>query len=822
MTSQRILALFISLRLLVSVVYGQYQYLETSRRQVGPGMIHFQYLESTQPWTINLLQVDLKNPLVQIETAKGKNLLAGLERTSSQAARHDRDGHTVVAAINGDFYSAEGIPINIQIAQGEILRNPIALSTIGFTSANRPVLNRVAFQGVVMDRKKSRAISGMNAVRATDQLILYNQYYGATSGTNQWGTEVQLRLLTPWRANDTLRCVVDSVAAYRGNMTIPRGQAVLSGHGAASDFLVQTVQPGDTLQMYLGISPGLPQIKALLGGFPRIVSHGQNYVAQGYREEGGPPHTYARHPRTAVGFSADSSTLFLVTVDGRQSTSAGMTLDELADFMIERGIHFGINLDGGGSTTMVVRGKITNAPSDPGGERSVANSLLVISTAFRDTLDQLEISPRQTRILQGQTLKFNITGQDRFYNPIPLALNQIELTVAPALGAITAPGTFVAGAQRDSGYIYFRCQHIHDSVYVVVKTITHFSLNPRAVVTDTLETVPLVTKIQDSDGLLPKITCQWRSTQPQVGSISPLGIFRGLHPGTTQIIAAYMNFSDTAQVRVEVGQGVVPIDSMENTSPWRLRTENVDPQTTILTLSDATGTFGKNSFKLQYGLTYNVKDNWVYLDTHCPIYGVPDSVWLDVKSDSAVHRFYFFVSDDNGELFKLVPRRQPRLKNEWQELAVDTHNPTAVTNLAEFHFPITLETIAIKLSSGNKVNQYYQGAVYLDYLRASYPLRFPTEVVEPGIEPPRGFGLYPNFPNPFNHTTSIKFWTAHPQTLELKLFDILGREAAVIFHGLVPAGEHLLRFDGSGLASGIYFLRINPPFNRTLKLVLLK
>jgi exopolysaccharide biosynthesis protein len=86
----------------------------------------------------------------------------------------------------------------------------------------------------------------------------------------------------------------------------------------------------------------------------------------------------ARHPRTAVGFSRDSSTLFLLVVDGRSTASVGMTLVELAALMRRVGAWQALNFDGGGSTTMIVDGAIVNTPSDTTGEREVGNALLVV------------------------------------------------------------------------------------------------------------------------------------------------------------------------------------------------------------------------------------------------------------------------------------------------------------------------------------------------------------------------------------------------------------------------------------------------------------
>jgi len=70
--------------------------------------------------------------------------------------------------------------------------------------------------------------------------------------------------------------------------------------------------------------------------------------------------------------------LLLFTVDGRSENSGGMTLIELANVMRELGAWQALNFDGGGSTTMVVDGKVVNRPSDKEGEREVGNALMVV------------------------------------------------------------------------------------------------------------------------------------------------------------------------------------------------------------------------------------------------------------------------------------------------------------------------------------------------------------------------------------------------------------------------------------------------------------
>jgi len=83
----------------------------------------------------------------------------------------------------------------------------------------------------------------------------------------------------------------------------------------------------------------------------------------------------APNPRTGIGLTADGR-IVLVVVDGRQHLSGGMSLPAFASFFVRLGVVSAMNLDGGGSSTMAVKGQVVNVPSD-GFERSVSNALLV-------------------------------------------------------------------------------------------------------------------------------------------------------------------------------------------------------------------------------------------------------------------------------------------------------------------------------------------------------------------------------------------------------------------------------------------------------------
>jgi hypothetical protein len=139
--------------------------------------------------------------------------------------------------------------------------------------------------------------------------------------------------------------------------------------GAGADVL-ETMERGQRVR--LTWSFGWVGVMDSIGGMPLIVRDGRNAAdmcASSFCR---------RNPRTAMGVTEDG-TLLLVVVDGRKRSSVGMTLPELGRYLVGLGALHAINLDGGGSSTMWIRGSgVVNDPSDIGGERPVSNAVLVL------------------------------------------------------------------------------------------------------------------------------------------------------------------------------------------------------------------------------------------------------------------------------------------------------------------------------------------------------------------------------------------------------------------------------------------------------------
>ena len=161
-----------------------------------------------------------------------------------------------------------------------------------------------------------------------------------------------------------------------------------------------------------------------------------------------------KSPKTAVGSSKDGKTLYLVTVDGRQNASIGLTQKDMALFMKSIGAYNAINMDGGGSTTMVARPlgskdvKVLNKPSD-GSLRNVAVGIGVFTSAPKAPLAGIIVETTDRYIFTNATRAFTVKGYDKYNNPIDIDLASIKWSVSGVKGTFNGnvfkPSTFGEG-----------------------------------------------------------------------------------------------------------------------------------------------------------------------------------------------------------------------------------------------------------------------------------------------------------------------------------------------------------------------------------------
>ena len=346
---------------------------------------------------MNLVRVNLRRRGLEIRSARALDQLKGRERVTDIVRRVNATGVRVLAAVNGDFFELKsGENENNQVIAGEwwkglkVTDSPYdtydnAHVQFGFDGARRPLMSRFILDGKAWDHGVMTPIITLNFNQSgnPEGTTLYTPRYGATTPRDTTRPTAEAGLRSIGKRGDTLLFVRRGPSSATSGSSIAADGAVLAAYGTGLRTKeVQSMADGDTVKILLATLPRIDRATApamIIGGWPRILRDGQNVEGDAATVEGTiSRNAEMRHPRTAVGFSRDSSILFLLTVDGRSESSGGMTLVELANMMRRLGAWQARNFDGGGSTTMVLDGVLVNKPSDKEGERAVGNALLVV------------------------------------------------------------------------------------------------------------------------------------------------------------------------------------------------------------------------------------------------------------------------------------------------------------------------------------------------------------------------------------------------------------------------------------------------------------
>ena len=349
------------------------------KNEINSSIIHYRYVYNSIPWNINIIEINSTDKNYSILSVKSSNKIHNSREKVSDIVKRNRNKNITIG-INADFFYPDGDIVNNQISEGEFVKGIKSnRSQIAFTFSNEPFINIFSFSGkLILKDNKEISIDALNQKRGFDSIVIYNKYWGNSTNTGGSGIEYVFIPIDSTIANKPFRAVIKSI--LDSNATITNNQYVLSASDNKKNTTLSSLQINDTILISLNIQPDINNVKELVGGLPQIIKDGINIAhSEALKEGANEKFSITRHPRTAIGYNKDKTKLYLITVDGRQKCSAGMTLNELSEFMLFIGCYNALNLDGGGSTTLVINDKIINYPSDLTGERPVGNALLIIS-----------------------------------------------------------------------------------------------------------------------------------------------------------------------------------------------------------------------------------------------------------------------------------------------------------------------------------------------------------------------------------------------------------------------------------------------------------
>lgn len=302
------------------------------------------------------------------EQYKLQPILAKGQISGRDTLMHMTQNLSDIALVNAGYFFADGAIIGVTKIDGTIVSSDdFYRSAIGIREDGSTFFGRVRYEGKIIHGDKEFQVSGVNHERVENSIIIYNPSFAATSKTNDAGLEIVVR-------GDT----VSEVISYKGNNPIPRNGYIISAHGNSIDLLGD-IQVGDKIileEHLVSEDADFDSALHVIGAGPRLVKDNQIFVTS--RDEQFPSDiSVGRAPRSAVGVTKYGD-FILAVVDGRQAHSAGCTLEEWANILRnEFGAVNAINLDGGGSTELVVKDSLVNSPSD-GSERAVGNAIAIL------------------------------------------------------------------------------------------------------------------------------------------------------------------------------------------------------------------------------------------------------------------------------------------------------------------------------------------------------------------------------------------------------------------------------------------------------------
>ncbi len=330
------------------------KYKNTLLSFVEPGVVHVKFTKTinSQPIKINVIQVSRKvNPNIEFLPALASDSLQRKATIRTIAQRNNS-----IVAVNGTYFKPQtGVPLGTLMIDKKLMTGPVYNRVALGIGKSDFKMSRLDLNASIISGEMNIKLDNINQPRmSVGHTILYNRDWGQYSPPPpKYGTNITVE-------NNKITKI-----SY-GSIEIPEEGYIISGPKSKLEPLFNATSVNLDIKML----PQWEDIDHIISGGPFLVRNGNLFVDikdQKLLSIGG------QNPRTAIGYTKDGD-LVLATVDGREATSVGMNIYDLAKLMKSIGCDNAMNLDGGGSSIMYVKGKVVNNPSIKGG--------IAISNAF--------------------------------------------------------------------------------------------------------------------------------------------------------------------------------------------------------------------------------------------------------------------------------------------------------------------------------------------------------------------------------------------------------------------------------------------------------
>ena len=690
---------------------------EVSTRAVAPGLdlTSFQRLEE-KGWTSgNILKADLTEPTLSMK------VLDSGATTSPATVLDQVEGTGAVAAVNGNHFDMNftNAPIFTTISDGEVINGysqpfPAVTITDGVVA-----VEYLSASGTLTAGGATHELAGLNrATVPANSIGVYNERWGSASLDRPAGLPGETDVATAVVSGGVVTAVTDGA----GVPTFPAGGQVLLGRGTGAAAL-RALAVGQAADVT--ISPS-SDVDLGIGGNVPLVLDGQ---LADFPDE-------PVAARTVLGLTEDGSELLVATVDGRSATARGLTRVEMAELMIDLGAHNAVNIDGGGSTTMVARPaggtepELVNAPSD-GSQRVVANSLAFFSSADTEELTDVAVRPA----LRSEDAHHVIPGLHRTVEGVGLS-DQLAGTDAEGRFTVTSPGSLPNGADANAviaeqtktgavlegvspgpATVTYKASGLTGAVNLtVLGPLDHVTASTSQIAMEGEgDTATVSLTGHDADGFSAPIEVSDVEASIAEGfTIEPAGQGAFTITATTgsgSALAQLAVAGTVVQLPVTVGLTTKPVTDLSDGAAWRFEQARATG-----TLTVAQGPEGQPALRLTHDFTTSTatRGSYAVAPAPIPVPGQPQAITMLIDGDATGAWPRLQVRDGDGVVKQLDG---PMITWEgWKE--------TTFTVPAGTAFPLTLERVRIMET---RSTASYRGDVAFTDIRA---------VVAPDVEQP--------------------------------------------------------------------------------------
>jgi exopolysaccharide biosynthesis protein len=683
---------------------------------------------------VHVIEVDLSNPYVSLNVMSGKNNSIGQVNSILNMAKENG----AVAGINADVFvmKNEGAPLGAQVSKGIVMSGPATLQgmyAFSVSKDRKPWIDLYTFDGLVTAadgatfpiqsiNESAYSPEGTDTIYShLDKMFIYTSAWGGAErpiNSSTKPTEVLVR-----------GGVIEAISfneAISGK--VPEDGYILRTHGTAATFVKEHLKVGDAITAdYALVSQTTKQkvdassLEMLVGGHTLLVNNG---AASAFSRDTAGVSGSSYTSRSGVGYSKDGKKVYLITAE-RYGTNTGVSLKELQQIMVELGVDKGVNLDGGGSTTMVERPlgvswlQLSHSTQYGTTQRSVANGIGVFTSAPKGDIKGVSILGSQT-VPMGVPVSFTLRGYDTYYNPMALDSAAMIWSADKAAGSFT--GNTFTGSKTGKTTIKVQAGGIttaYDIEVVGKDQVSSLSINTPAgsLVAGAATSVPLTLNLKNGESYkLSADYVKWQYIGFEATRSGDTITVTNVKPDVTvgYAIARYDGFAE--MIPFTVGQTESVFADFE-TSSYAITSQVTPAETTgrVKLVSDLPNQPSSRALQIDYDFTNasGTKASYaVFGSSGVTLSGSPISLTMDLYGDNSKNWVRAEFTDADGKNYMLDVTKQLDWSG-WKNVKVNL-------SASGMKYPVKLKRVYVVSIEDGQESRALSGTIGLDNIKLQY------------------------------------------------------------------------------------------------------